>query len=253
MFFILSKLLVFLTKPFLILSTLLIVSFIIKNKLWEKRLRILVLAGFVLTANGILIGELMRAWEIPAIKISDLAGNYGVGIVLGGGADVERRPKDRLFLQNSGERITHAVHLYKAGKIKKILYTGGKPEIFENPEVDNDAIVNFYIDCGIPSEDIIIESKSRNTHENAIFTADLVDKSKQHILITSAFHMRRAAACFEKEGINVVPFSCDFNSPKDDDRFSVSELIPSVDAMGKWEILLKEWAGMIAYKMAGYI
>lgn len=253
MFFVFSKLLIFLTKPFLVFSAILVVSFVIESQHWKKRLRIIALVGFIFTTNGIIIGEILRTWEIPAVKINELSEEYETGIVLGGGADVERDPHDRLFLQKSGERITHAVHLYKAGKIKKILYTGGRSEIFEESRVDNQAIIRFYADCGIPLEDIIIESASRNTYENANFTAPLIDLDKKHLLITSAFHMRRAMGCFEKAGIDVEPFSCDFQSPRDDDRLSAGKLVPSVDALSKWEIVLKEWAGVVAYKLAGYI
>ena len=253
MFFILSKILIYLTKPFLLLFAMLMLSFIIKNKRWRKRLRLICLMGFLLVTNGFLISEVMRAWEIPATPLSDLQGEYEVGIVLGGGADVMRKPHDRLFLNKSGERITQAVHLYRAGKIKKILYTGAHPKLFVQELTDNEPVIRYYLDCGIPREDIIIESAARNTYENALFSAQIVDSGKTHILITSAFHMRRSTACFEKAGIRVVPFSCNFNSAREDERFTVNMLIPSAEAMIRWDILIKEWIGTIAYKAAGYI
>ena len=53
---------------------------------------------------------------------------------------------------------------------------------------------------GIPENDIIIENKSRNTHENAFYTAQLFEKNgfskSNNLLITSSMHMRRAQACF---------------------------------------------------------
>lgn len=253
MFFILSKLLIYLTKPFLLLFLLLILSFIIRNKRWTRRLRVICLAGFLLTTNGFLISEAMRAWEIPATPITSLYGEYDVGIVLGGGADVVRKPDDRLFLNKSGERITQAVHLYRAGKIKKILYTGAHPRLFTQEETDNKTIIRYYLDCGIPREDIIIESESKNTRENAVFASKLVNKSKRHILITSAFHMRRSVACFEKEGVEVIPFSCDFNSAREEERLRGDMLVPSAEAMIGWDMLIKEWIGIVAYKIAGYV
>ncbi len=254
MFFVLSKLLNFLTKPFLVLSLLLILSYVVKNKLWAKRIRIFVLISFLITSNGIIINELMLAWEIAPVALADIPDNtYETAIVLGGTTDPEREPKDRLYFHKGADRVTHAIHLYKAGKVKKILFSGGKSELFEDSERDNQTILDFYIMCGVAPEDIIIENKSRNTHENAFYSAELLDKNQQHILITSAFHMRRSVACYTKEGLDVLPFSCDFNTVKEDDRFSLSGMIPSLAAMSGWEILLKEWVGMVAYKVSGYI
>ena len=254
MFFVLSKLLNFLIKPFLLLSGLLIFSYLIKSKKWAKRIRIFVLVAFIISSNGMLIDEAMRAWEIDAIAIMDIPDEtYEVAIVLGGSTDPERQPRDRLYFHRGADRVTHAIHLYKAGKVRKILFTGGKSEVFEDAERNNQTILDFYVMCGVREEDIIIENSSRNTHENATHTGSLIDNEQKHILITSAFHMKRAKACFEKEGIDVLPFSCDFYSAKPEDRFSLQSFIPTSEAMSGWEVLFKEWIGMLAYKFSGYI
>ena len=60
---------------------------------------------------------------------------------------------------------------------------------------------------GIPENDIIIENKSRNTHENAFYTGQLFEKNgfskSNNLLITSSMHMRRAQACFENKASHV--------------------------------------------------
>ncbi len=254
MFFVLSKLLNFLTKPFFVLSGLLIISYFIKNKAWAKRARIFVFIGFIITSNGILIDEVMRAWEIGPIAMDAIPNEtFEAAIVLGGGADPERMPQDRLYFHKGADRVIHALYLYKTGKVKKIIFTGGKGEVFEEPERNNQQIRDFYILCGVKESDIIMENIARNTYENAVFTARLIDKNKKHILITSAFHMRRAQACFKKAGLDTLPFSCDFNSSKEKDRFAIKGFIPSAEAMSGWEIILKEWVGLMAYKISGYI
>lgn len=211
------------------------------------------IALFLFFSNGFIFNEFMRIWEIDPVQINELTEQYEAAIVLGGAANVERKPNDRLFLNESADRITQAVHLYKAGIVDKIIYTGGKSRLFEDAEADNDPILLFYTDCGIPKEDIILESESRNTHENASHSAKMLDTSKKYILITSAFHMRRAAACFEKEGVKVIPFSCDFLTALEKDRFSVSMFIPSINTIAGWDGIIKELLGIVAYKLMGYI
>ena len=253
MFFVLSKILGFLIKPFFVLSILLIISFFIENKRWVKRIRVFVLVAFLFFTNGFIVDEIMRAWEVKPVKIADLDSTYQFGIVLGGITDPEREPRDRLYFKKGADRLIHAVYLYKAGKIKKILFTGGKSKLFEDSERESSPIVDFLMLCGVPEEDIVIDNKSRNTRENALFTSHMVDKNDKQILITSAFHMRRSLGCFQKVGLQVTPFSCDFNARRDDERFTLDMMIPSLDALNAWDILIKEWVGIIAYKIAGYM
>ena len=101
---------------------------------------------------------------------------------------------------------------------------------------------------------ILIENKSRNTHENAKFTAKLL---KQHpelennVLITSAFHMRRSQACFQKAGLNPAIFPADFYSS--DRYYTPDELvIPQEQALNEWSLLLHEIIGFLTYKFMGY-
>jgi len=115
---------------------------------------------------------------------------------------------------------------------------------------------NYLINIGIPEKDIFIETKSRNTHENAVFTAealgDSVIKNSSFLLITSATHLPRATKCFFKQGIYAKPFATDrYGGPyklKFDYYF-----IPNVETLSNWVVLIKEYIGLIAYTFAGYV
>ena len=107
---------------------------------------------------------------------------------------------------------------------------------------------------GVPETDILYEDKSRNTHENAQFTKQLLagqPQLKKLLLVTSAFHMRRAKACFEKEGVNVDHFTTDFYTT---DRFFTLDklLIPQEVYLYQWQILFHEILGDITYRIVGY-
>jgi uncharacterized SAM-binding protein YcdF (DUF218 family) len=256
MFFVLSKILGYFIKPFNLILFLLLVSFFVKNKKWAKRLRWTSLVFFLFFSNGIIFNECLLIWEKPAIPVSSLDNNYDIAVVLGGTTDVDREPNDRLFFHKGADRVTHAVNLYHAGKVKKVLFTGGNARLFEDPNRDNSPIFDFYAMCGIAPEDIIIESASRNTRENASFVKALLEahgESGKVILITSGFHMRRAEGCFRKEGIEVIGFSTDFYSALPRDRFGVDGFIPSPGVLNNWNFLIKEWIGYVAYRVAGYI
>ena len=114
----------------------------------------------------------------------------------------------------------------------------------------------YAISFGVPANKVFIEDNSRNTHENAQYSMRFLSEKgldqDTFLLITSAFHMRRAAACFDKENAKYVPFTTGyFSRPLD---WTPDELfLPSLDAMSSWHLLMREWVGMLAYKVAGYI
>lgn len=256
MFFILSKLLGIFIKPANYILILLFGSFLLKNEVWMKRMRWISMVLFLVFSNGIIFNECLLLWEKPAVLISELDNDYEVAVVLGGTTDAKRQPNDRLFFHKGADRVTHALNLYHSGKVRKILFTDGNAKLFEDPDKDNSPIFDFYVMCGVAPEDIIIESSSRNTRENAFFVKNLVEKNASNgkvILITSAFHMRRAEACFQKVGIKVTGFSTDFSSALPEDRFGFGGFIPSLEVINLWNFLIKEWVGYVVYWMVGYI
>lgn len=257
MFFILSKLFGYIIKPFNIILILIGVSFFIKSIVWKRRLRVGALIIFLIFSNGIILNECLLRWEKPAVLIMDLADDYDLAVVLGGTTDVDREPHDRLYFHRGAERVTQAINLYHAGKVNKILFTGGNARLFEDANRDNSPIYNFYVMCGVAPEDILIENSSRNTHENAVYVKKLLEeRGVPHgkvILVTSAFHMRRAEGCFQKIGINVTGFSSDFYAALPKDRFGIDGFIPSPTVLKNWDFLIKEWIGYIAYWFAGYL
>jgi uncharacterized SAM-binding protein YcdF (DUF218 family) len=257
MLYVASKLFGYLIKPFNLILLFLLVSLIVKNSVWKRRLRWSALGFFMVFSNGIVFNECMLLWEVPAVSLDAVEEKYDLAIVLGGTVDIDREPADRLFFQKSGtERITHAVDVYHAGIVEKIMYVGGNPAILGDPAENNEAVVQFYQMCGVDPADIMSENESRNTHENALNAKKMLGKNAENtkvVLITSAYHMRRAVACFKKEGFEVIPFSADFYSTKPEDRFTIFGLFPSPVVLSNWNLLIKEWVGYVAYALLGYL
>lgn len=195
----------------------------------------------------------MRLWEIPTIKESDMKG-YDVGIVLGGMVSYDSH-LDRLQFSKGSDRILQAIQLYEDGIIDKILITSGSGSITYADIKEAPLIKRYLATLEIPEDDILIESESKNTHENALFSKPILDKEAPHgkyLLITSAFHMRRGVGCFNKVGIKVTPFSTDRYSggPR---RWSLDFLlVPNIDAFQAWNVLIHEMTGYLVYKIAGY-
>ena len=255
MFFILSKLLYFLIQPLNWIIGLLIFSVFSKKQKWKNRTRNLAIILLLFFTNPFFLNLVTKAWETDVYAISSLNQTYDIGIVLGGYSNFSLQPRERYHFSGSANRLTQALELYKTGKIKKLLLTGGTGSLWGKPPGEANEIKLFLLKMGVPDSDIIIEPLSRNTRENALYTKGILDATYPDascLLITSATHMRRSKGCFRKVGIHFTPFSTDIIG--EEFRFIPSSLItPTTDGFSRWGLIIKEWIGYIVYWMVGYI
>ena len=254
MFFFLSKILQFLISPLSWVFIILLWGILSKNQKRKKKLLGTSLLIFYFFSNAFIVDEVFRSYEERDLKYSEITETYDVAIVLGG--FVTDDPTQELEgFHSSSDRLFHAVKLYQTGVAKKIMVVSGSGVITNQEEKEAIVIENYLLKIGIPKADLIIESESKNTHENAVNTAKILNEKYidgKYLLVTSGFHMPRAKRCFEKAGLTITPFSVDQQAGER--KFLIDHLfIPDTYALLKWEILLHEWTGFVVYKMAGYI
>jgi len=254
MFFVLSKLLAYLVMPTTIVVALLVASWIARNERWKKGLRVGGIVSLILFSNDFIANEVMSAWEVEPIAYQELQPR-GLGIVLTGSTLPIPYPNDRVYFQRGADRVTHTVQLYKLGLIKKILVSGGSGRLLVDYEPEATQFRKAMIMMGVDSADILVENETRNTYESAVAVKPMLDslgyRAEDCLLITSAFHMRRSLACYRKAGVNLTPFSCDLYSHPTSFHLDAL-LIPKVESIKIWHILIKEWVGLLMYKLAGY-
>lgn len=255
MFFILSKTVGILLNPLVILMVLLLLS-LFPKKQWLNRTAIgLFVFFFLLFTNMVITNEVLRWWETPGLSFSQLPNGNRMAIVLSGVTAANKSPYDRVHLHKGADRIMHAVQLYKLGKVNRLLLSGGSGLLETDSISEAERMKRVMVLSGVPASAIILEGESRNTYENAQFSKQLLEEQKQegpYLLVTSAFHLPRAIGCFNKAGLQVVPFATDFYSfdpPYTLDHY----LVPSPEAMHAWHKLMKEWLGLLTYKVMGYV
>lgn len=255
MFFILSKTIYILAMPISLVLICFLTGCFVKRRKYKKKAFLLGVLLLLFFSNSFIINELLLLWEIPPKPIPRIHRSYKVGIVLTGITNMEKSPFDRVYFNKGADRIIHAIQLYKEKKIEKILISGGSGSLFNTERMEADNLKSILTQAEVPEADILIENASRNTYENAQFSARILNKQfpgADFMLITSAFHMRRATACFVNAGLNVSMFSTDFYTHDRNFRFDTL-LFPSVHAIHKWTILFKELLGLALYKLSGYI
>ncbi len=253
MFFILSKLLQFFLMPLLWVLAFLLLSIFIRNTVW-KRTFLLIATGLLLVfSNLFLENEAMRAWEIGAKPMNEVK-NYDAAIILTGVTAFREDIPDRVHTRKGADRFLHPLQLYRLGKIRKFIITGGDGKVLGKGIPEAEQIEKVLLMAGVAEEDIYTEGNSRNTRENAVNTAAFLKQHpelKRLLLVTSAFHMRRSEGCFLKAGVQADTFSTDFYAKER--GFTPDEiLIPSVAAFENWHLLIHEVTGFIVYKLMGY-
>ncbi|WP_158276098.1 YdcF family protein [Brumimicrobium oceani] len=200
-------------------------------------------------SNTFIYKEALRLWEIPAVNKTEI-NHHDVGIVLGGMFEYDN-DANRLSIRRGGDRIWQAIDLYKAKKISKICIVGKHGNVIDRGLKEAEQLKVQLVEWGIPEIDIITETESRNTNENAKFTAALFQQSYPHfdsfLLITSARHMKRAKASFENYEFEVTPFSTDQYVGKERFYHWDEFIIPSADTFNGWFGLIKEVVGYVGY------
>lgn len=256
MFFILSKLLVYFLRPITWLILMLAYAWLGRRARWKKRALLSALAMLFLLSNQALFNLAVRAWEPDLLTADQIGEPYDIGILLGGFSNPYIQPgHDRFNLNDRANRFVNVLELYRRGKIRKILVSGGNGQLLSDGPLEAVEARDFLLALGIPEHDILIEADSRNTWENALFTKQLLKEqapNAQCLLLTSAWHMRRARGCFEKAGLSATPFPVDYLSEQW--RFTPDKLLmPNARTFFLWELLLKEWVGYGAYWLKGYL
>ena len=256
MFFAISKVFYFVCQPLNWVVASLLSGLLRRNSRAGKRLLVIGMVMLVLFTNPLVLNVALRVWERELVVVSVSEDPYDLGIVLGGYSRVIESHADRVHLSLHPNRLVNALELYQAGKIRKVLLVGGSPRFVGKKLTDVDRVRAFLIDSGVRKEDVLVESAARSTHENASLGAELIRRDYPEarcLLITSAVHMRRAEACFRKEGIEVDIFPTDPRAQPFRLLDPYQTIIPTAMGFTEWESLAKEWAGFVVYRMRGYL
>ena len=254
MFFVISKLIGFLVSPFWWIIVSIGLAYFVKNRVYKARFYLLAFVLFLFFTNPLLFRVVSGAWEGDLQTAESMRNKSDVCVVLGG-MSVYHEPTGRVRFTQSADRILQAIDLYKKGIVSKIVITGGTARLIRKNRPESIHLKQFLVTIGIPAEKVLIDSLSRNTHENSVNSMELIKANgwnRSVVLVTSAFHMKRAAGCFVKEGFTVYPYTTD--PLKGVSKVTLSDvIIPSVGVLNNWNYLIREWVGIIMYWMNGYL
>jgi len=174
-------------------------------------------------------------------------------VVLGGFAEYDGGRK-RVQMAMAAERMFEAYRLYKNHTLDTLIISGGAASLTSNQKPESQYIRKYLIDLGMDSTVILIDTGSKNTFENAVQTKKILVRQNHKapvLLITSAMHMPRAKRVFSKVGILAQPYPVNFLSDLGRGYVIGDYLMPSSEALYHFDALIKEWVGLIVYKLTG--
>lgn len=256
MFFYLSKIFWFFIQP-LNLAIFLLLAGLLAAMIGRRRL---VVTGSVLA----LLVLALSAWtSLGAMMLNPLEERFarpplpekvdGI-VVLGGGFEgAINLVRGGYELNSSGDRMVETAILARRFPTAKVIVSGGTGELFLEGEGDAATAPRLLTALGVTADRLILENKSRNTYENAVFTKELVTPKpgETWLLVTSAFHMPRAKALFDRAGFATVPWPVDYRT-SGKEGIGLFRDNPA-DSLQATTMAIREWIGLIAYWLSGRI
>jgi uncharacterized SAM-binding protein YcdF (DUF218 family) len=175
------------------------------------------------------------------------------GIILLGGAveASDSAARGTLVANESAERVLDTIQLAHRYPGARLLISGGGGTVFGDGAAEAPIIADFLKSLGIDPARILVEDRSRTTHENAAFSRGLLEprSGERWLLVTSAWHMPRAVGVFTQAGFPVTPYPVDFRTRGAGNNHRPFAFVS--DGLRRLDIGAKEWAGLVAYYAAG--
>lgn len=257
MFFLLSKVIYFFVTPsnFLTLVALLGAALLFVAR-WKRFGRILVALG----AIGLFAGGLAPLSALVALPLENRFPAFAADdrpvagiIVLGGAVDTGTSARrNELVLNDAGERHIAMADLARRYPQARLVFSGGGMTQEGGPNSEAGVVGRYADVLGLPRTRLILEDRSRNTHENAAFSAEMVkpQPGERWLLVTSAWHMPRAVGCFREAGFDVTAYPVDYRTAGWSDLRHLNDF--ASQGLLLFDLVAKEWIGLVAYRLAGY-
>jgi uncharacterized SAM-binding protein YcdF (DUF218 family) len=191
-----------------------------------------------------LLVPLEYAYKIPSINEVKLCDAY---VVLGGGVNDNAPHIDgKGSLSNDAlARVVGAYRLYLISQ-KPIILSGGK--IF-NRASEAEIAKKFLLSLGVKENHLLIETKSKDTYENAQYTKEICEQHniKRILLVTSALHMKRSVMLFHKFFHDITPYSTGYKTLRI--GYDILSFLPDAGNMSDISLATKEYLGILFYKI----
>jgi len=242
--------------PLSICIELMLIGAVVRWGTKKRKLGSLLIASGVVLLVGFSFGPLPNLLLLPLESsyppLTDMSAHDGVEtiVILGGGhvPDLRLTPNSRLSYA-SLSRLAEGIRLHRLLPGSRIVVSGGS--LSGNVPIA-ETMAKAAASLGVHESDILLNTRSRDTKDEAIHVKQIV-KESEFILVTSAAHMPRAVALFQKLGMEPIPAPTDFLVKEAQNRIWPTEFFPDTHNLVKAESALHEYLGLTWAWLRGQI
>jgi uncharacterized SAM-binding protein YcdF (DUF218 family) len=199
-----------------------------------------------------LIATLERPW--PPLKFAEVE-PFDVVICLGGGMEPSRVEPAGLKLKGGADRMICTIELLRQGKARALVLGGGGYRFHDGQGSEADAVKAWITAWQLTTVPVHSLGICADTHDEAVKMAGLAAEQswKRIALVTSASHMTRAKATFEKAGVPVTAVPCNYGSQQMRQELPYWIKTPDVNGYAYFEAWMHEVIGMWVYRWRGWL
>jgi uncharacterized SAM-binding protein YcdF (DUF218 family) len=159
--------------------------------------------------------------------------------------------RGRPTLNDAAERLLEGATLAARFPDAKVVFTGGSANPWDSSLKEAEFAAQALQRMGVAADRLVIEDRSRNTYENALFTRQLLPAhpGETWLLVTSALHLPRSVGVFRQTGWSVLPWPTNFTTGAEDDW--ANEDVP-VLRLTRLSHTLHELIGLVYYRLRGW-
>ena len=221
----------------------------------KKRLPILLFPAILLSffGNGITSELLWRYIESPweRLSVKEMPNAEAI-VVLSQRRHLPPGKSKIIEWWHDPDRFMSGLMLFRANKAEKIIFTGGSSPYLSELPLEGIVYKREAISSGIDPDKIHITRAVTNTLEESKAVKSIVGNNSTILLVTSAFHMKRAKRLFEKQSINVIPYPVDFKSSKYFGKVKLLNpynIFPNASSLSLSSKAIREIIGRIIYNI----
>ena len=232
-----------------------IVTLLLLFGLWRKK-RWPVVAALVILygASTPFVGDRLIGWletRYPAVPVAQVETADAV-VVLGGILGPKAETGMMVNWLDTVERFEAGVTLIQAGKAGRLVFTGARLPWEGRETLEGEDLQRLAVGRGVAPEKILVTGEVANTADEARAVAKLGQQYhwRRVILVTTGWHMPRAARLFRAAGVDFIPFPVDFRVDHKH-AFSLLDFLPKAENLNETEIALRECYGYAFYSLTG--
>ena len=207
------------------------------------------LGALFLCSLPVLSNRLWASLETDAVSTMEPNVVYDAVVLLGGAVSPQGSLTDSPAWNDNIERLLEVRRLLVSGRAKVAIVSGGK--LGGALKTEADYLAAELVVLGVPKDQVLVEDKANNTRENATLSKALLERlgAKRVLLVTSAFHVPRAAGCFRAAGVEADVLPVDYRMR---DTGADPHWLPRGEYLSQTTRALRELLGRLVYRVLGY-